>query len=124
MRRASVSGQRTQRGQIDGAVLGSEALLLRYFCDDGDWLIVTNFGRDLDLTVSPEPLLAPPANRQWRVILTTEDPIYGGAGTPAPVTEKEGWHLNGRCTSILKSADLKTVEVETRIRPMESNSDA
>jgi maltooligosyltrehalose trehalohydrolase len=110
-----------KRGQLDGAVLGSDALLLRYFSDDADWLIVTNFGRDLSLAVAPEPLLAPPAGKRWKMILTTEDPNYGGAGTPAPVTEKEGWHLIGRCTSILKSASPETAEIETRIRPTESH---
>jgi len=121
--RQSLPGQSHgyQRGQIDGAVLGSDALLLRYFSDGDDWLIVTNFGRDLPLAVSPEPLLAPPADKRWKMILTTEDPLYGGAGAPAPVTEKEGWHLIGRCTSVLKSAPRESAEIKTRIRPMESH---
>jgi maltooligosyltrehalose trehalohydrolase len=46
---------------VDGAVLGEQAFVLRFFRDDGlDRLLVVNFGRDLHLLTCPEPLLAPP----------------------------------------------------------------
>src|SRR5439155_5836891 len=59
VRRDAVIGGR-QRRALDGAVLGPEALALRFF-GDGDRLLVVNLGRDLGLTPAPEPLLAPPA---------------------------------------------------------------
>ena len=42
------------------AVLGAEAMLLRYRCASGDRLLLVNLGTDLHLDVAPEPLLAPP----------------------------------------------------------------
>lgn len=75
---------RAQRpGALDGAVLGPEAFVLRWFADDGgDRLLVVNLGRDLRLDPSPEPLLAPPECMRWAALWSSEDPVYGGAGTP------------------------------------------
>ena len=67
---------------LHGSVLGPEAFLLRYAVGTGDdRLVVVNLGGDLDLGASAEPLVAPPG-RPWRVVLSTEDPRYGGCGTP------------------------------------------
>jgi maltooligosyltrehalose trehalohydrolase len=83
-----------ERG-LDGAVLGAEALCLRFFAGDGgDRLLLVNLGRDLPLVPAPEPLLAPPEGRAWRRLLSTEDPRYGGRGTP-PVEDEGGWRLPG-----------------------------
>ena len=53
---------------VDGAVLGPEAFVLRFFGERGterdggaDRLLVVNLGVDLALDPAPEPLLAPPA---------------------------------------------------------------
>jgi maltooligosyltrehalose trehalohydrolase len=93
---------RTQRsGRLDGAVLGPEAFVLRFFADDGaDRLLVVNFGRDLRLANAPEPLLAPPAGMLWRVLWSSEAPKYGGAGTP-PLESEEGWMLRGGAAVVL-----------------------
>ena len=70
---------------VDGAVLAAEAFVLRYFDDGGrDRLIVVNFGRELDLTPLPEPLLAPPQSAEWKLVWSSEDVAYGGEGTPPP----------------------------------------
>jgi maltooligosyltrehalose trehalohydrolase len=91
----------TPRG-VDGAVLGDHAFVLRYFRDDGrDRLLVVNFGRDLHLLTCPEPLLAPPEGTRWRVTLSTEDPHYGGGGTPAVETATEGWRVLGEAAVVL-----------------------
>ena len=53
-------------GGVDGAVLGTEALVLRFFgagLDPEDRLLCVNLGRDLDLAGVAEPLLAPPGRR-------------------------------------------------------------
>ena len=70
--------------RLDGAVLGDEAFVLRFFAggDDGDRLLLVNLGRDLDLGIAPEPLLAPPDGSGWHVRWSSEDPAYGGGGTP------------------------------------------
>jgi maltooligosyltrehalose trehalohydrolase len=69
---------------VDGAVLGPEAFVLRFFGASGrDRLLVVNLGTDLSLVPNPEPLLAPPAVGSWVELWSSEDPRYGGSGTPA-----------------------------------------
>jgi maltooligosyltrehalose trehalohydrolase len=68
---------------VDGAVIGPEAFVLRFFGPSGDdRLLVVNLGTDLSLVPNPEPLLAPPARGSWRELWSSEDPRYGGSGTP------------------------------------------
>jgi maltooligosyltrehalose trehalohydrolase len=70
---------------LHGAVLGPQALVLRYATGSGDdHLLLVNLGSDLDLAELAEPLLAPPWGKQWRIAFSTEDPRYGGNGA-APV---------------------------------------
>ena len=68
---------RRQR-QIDGAVLGENAFVIRYFAageeGNGDRLLLVNLGRDLILVPAPEPLLAPPECMRWEVQWSSEDP--------------------------------------------------
>ena len=82
MRRRDAAFRAQRPGGIDGAVLGDEALLLRYFEEGGDdRLLLLNLGADLRLDPAPQPLLAPPEGRVWRVEWSSEDPVYGGGGT-------------------------------------------
>lgn len=71
-----------QRGDwIHGAVLGPEALALRFIGGpDGDRLIIVNLGRGFRLSPAPEPLLAPPQHAEWDLLWSSDDPRYGGAG--------------------------------------------
>jgi maltooligosyltrehalose trehalohydrolase len=87
---------RAQRDSaLDGAVLASEAFVLRYFGKDGDdRLLLVNLGRDLLLNPAPEPLLAPPQDRLWDVLWSSEDPRYGGCGT-APPDGPDNWRIPG-----------------------------
>lgn len=72
---------------LDGAVLGGNALVLRYFQDAAadDRLLLVNFGPRLSQTVMPEPLLAPPAGLGWELAWSSEATSYGGHGTPPPM---------------------------------------
>jgi maltooligosyltrehalose trehalohydrolase len=86
--------------KMDGAVLGSETFLLRYFDGEhGDRLVVVNLGPDLHLDPAPEPLLAPLENQTWRVLWSSENPAYGGCGTP-PVDGEENWQIPGKATIV------------------------
>ena len=110
-----------RRGEVDGAVLDRDALVLRYFDDavpdgTGDRLVVVNFGTDLELNPAPEPLLAPPRDHRWAVLLGTEHPAYGGTGIPPPSTEREGWLLTGRSAVVLRPLPADRATVETRIK--------
>ena len=87
---------------VDGAVLGDEALAVRYFAEDGmDRLLVVNFGPDWNLDPAPEPLLAPPEDCAWEVLWSSEDPKYGGCGT-TPIETTENWWIPGRAAVLLK----------------------
>jgi len=118
LRKSEPVFQRVQkRGDIDGAVLGPGALVLRYFAEDqNDWLVVTNLERDLPLGVAPEPLLAPPMGKRWKKVLSTEDPPYGGSGTAPVDTEMEGWLVPGRCTVVMRPVDAAEGQIVTRIK--------
>jgi maltooligosyltrehalose trehalohydrolase len=89
-------------GGMDGAVLATEALVLRFFgTHHDDRLLVVNLGRDLHLNPAPEPLLAPPAGRGWVTLWSSEDPRYGGSGTPS-LEDEQNWHLPGRVAVVLR----------------------
>jgi maltooligosyltrehalose trehalohydrolase len=71
---------------LDGAILSDRAFALRYQQDDPlrDRLVLVNLGPTFAAPVVPEPLVAPPHGAGWRVIWSSEDPRYGGHGTPRP----------------------------------------
>jgi maltooligosyltrehalose trehalohydrolase len=96
---------RAQRPRgVDGAVLGESAFLLRYFAGgDGDRLLLVNLGRTLHFTPAPEPLLAPPRRSGWRQRWSSEDPRYGGLGTPEP-DSFEHWRIPAESAVVLAPA--------------------
>jgi len=106
---AAFLAQREAR-HLDGAVLGAEAFVLRFFDtlstegadpDGGDRLLIVNLGRDELPRVVPEPLLAPPVGARWRIRWSSEDPAYGGGGTP-PIEDDDGrWRLSGHAAVVL-----------------------
>ncbi|HXG13439.1 MAG TPA: malto-oligosyltrehalose trehalohydrolase [Gemmataceae bacterium] len=97
---------RAQRPRgVDGAVLGPHAFVLRYFGDDrNDVLLVVNLGRDLHFDPAPEPLLAPPEGKQWKVRWSSEDIRYGGDGT-APLDTEENWRIPAEAAVVLVPAE-------------------
>ena len=107
---------------LDGAVLGREAFLLRFFAKDigdarsssfqenGDRLLIVNLGIDLNLHPAPEPLLAPPCGGKWRTVFSTESICYGGSGSP-PVEDDEGdWRLPGHAAVVLTPENVSNSE--------------
>jgi maltooligosyltrehalose trehalohydrolase len=95
LRREDAVFSRPAAGAIDGAVLSTQAFVLRFFGTEGDdRLLLVNLGRDLVLERAPEPLLAPPAAGRWRLLWSSEDPRYDGAGTPEVETQ-EAWRVPG-----------------------------
>ena len=87
--------------RLDGAPLSDDALVLRYFdARHGDRLLVVNLGAQSELTIAPEPLLAPPEATRWSVVWSSDDPRYGGAGVIAPETDA-GWHLPSESAVLL-----------------------
>ncbi len=92
---------KSPRGTFDGAVLGSAAFVLRFFGHtQDDRLLVVNLGPHLHLDPAPEPLLAPPLGCVWTLAWSSEDPRYGGYGTP-PIDSEENWHIPAESAVLL-----------------------
>ena len=96
-------------GNIDGAVLGAGAFILRFFGSNDDRLLVVNFETDIHAPRMPEPLIAPPRGMKWDVVFSTEDPSYGGLGYVPLETQSEkwrrpgeNWRLTGHSAMLLK----------------------
>ena len=89
---------------VDGAVLGPQAFVIRFFegTADGtcDRLLLVNLGADLHLEHVPEPLLAVSEGHRWRILWSSESPEFGGEGTP-PVETADGWRLMGEAAIVL-----------------------
>lgn len=87
---------------IDGAVFSSQCLLVRFFSPEyrQDRLLLVNLGIELALDPAPEPLLAPPASTEWIKVWSSEDPQYGGCGTPLLDTESN-WKIPGQAAVLL-----------------------
>jgi maltooligosyltrehalose trehalohydrolase len=110
-RKDPVFSQPRPRG-IDGAVLGPDALVLRFFNrEHGDRLLIMNLGRALHLDPAPEPLLAPPENARWRVLWSSEHPNYGGEGTP-PLDTDENWKIPGEAAVVLVPEAVPAKQVD------------
>jgi maltooligosyltrehalose trehalohydrolase len=87
-------------GAIEYAILGLEAFVLRIGGPAGDdRLVLVNLGRDLTLEPVAEPLLAPPAERTWDILWSSDDPRYGGPGT-VPLDLRD-WMLPGHAAVVL-----------------------
>ncbi|RYZ37316.1 MAG: malto-oligosyltrehalose trehalohydrolase [Myxococcaceae bacterium] len=95
--------------RLAGAVLGPQALVLRYAGSEqeGDRLVLLNLGTGLDSEPCPEPLLAPPSGRSWRLLLSSDQARYGGMGTP-PIPEDGRLPLPGQTALVLTSEEETT----------------
>ena len=88
---------------IDGAVLGAETFLIRYFGGpEGDRLLLVNLGCDVELSPAPEPLLAPPSHGDWMLAWSSEAAPYGGQGTPTTYDHGR-WRIPGETTLFFRS---------------------
>ncbi len=100
LRREDLVLRRQETAVFDGAVLSEDCFLLRFFADQGDRLLVVNFGRDLDLVHAAEPLLAAPHGSSWRLAWSSDHHRYGGSGAVSPV-DRNGWRIPGASTTLL-----------------------
>ncbi|NNM73600.1 malto-oligosyltrehalose trehalohydrolase [Enterovirga sp. DB1703] len=105
LRRTEPALARQERGALDGAVLGERAFVLRFLgAGGGDRLLLVNLGPDLVRRSIAEPLLAPPpAASGWALRFSTENPRYGGQGTPKIITDC-GWRIPAHSSVLLAPA--------------------
>jgi maltooligosyltrehalose trehalohydrolase len=91
--------------RIDGAVIGEHAWLLRFFAEGADRLLIVNLGRDMTSAPMPEPLMAPLEDQAWKVLWSSEAPLYGGSGTP-PLYRDGNLHIPGESALVLGPGPL------------------
>jgi maltooligosyltrehalose trehalohydrolase len=106
LRREDPVFSRQDRSAIEGSVIGPEALLLRWFDDEGDdRLLFVNLGRDYVLYPIAEPLLAPPFEKQWTLLWSSDEPRYGGMGTPS--YDNRSWPVPGHAAVVFRAEPIK-----------------
>ena len=95
LRRETFALQDGKKASVDGSVVDQSAFLLRYFAKDpsDERLLMVNFGRDISIESLAEPLHAPPEDMQWKLVWSSEDMLYGGAGK-RPIDLQRRWTLN------------------------------
>lgn len=105
LRREDAVFARQDRSAIEGAVIGPEAFLLRW-CDEAgdDRLVLFNLGRDFDWYPVAEPLVAPPANRHWELLWSSDDPRYGGPGTAK--FDNKNWPVPGHAAVVFRATTI------------------
>jgi maltooligosyltrehalose trehalohydrolase len=112
LRREDPVFRQQRRGGVDGAVLSGGAFVLRFFGPGGDdRLLLVNFDPDLHLTPMPEPLLAPPEDKQWQMLWSSEELCYGGSGTP-PLAADGHWVVPGQAAVVLAPDAMRHGESE------------
>jgi maltooligosyltrehalose trehalohydrolase len=108
LRREDAVFSRQKAGGVDGAVLAAEAFVLRFFGGRGDdRLLLVNLGPRFDLDRVPVPLLAPPEDTVWHLLWSSENPHYGGCGTP-PVEDENNWHIPAHAALVMRPGPKST----------------
>ena len=104
LRRADAALRAQTVHGVDGAVLGEQSFVLRFFGPRGDdRLLLVNLGPRVHLDPMPEPLLAPRCRgTHWVNVLSTDAAAYGGWGTPPVDTAGDGWWLPAECAVLLR----------------------
>jgi maltooligosyltrehalose trehalohydrolase len=102
-----------QDHHLDGEILGPEAFVVRFFSEgyQDDRLLVVNLGTELRLSPSPMPLLAPREDSEWAVQWSSEDPRYGGNGTP-PLDSDLNWIVPAHAAVVLKPIARKSEQAK------------
>ena len=105
LRRNTAAFRRQRGGAVDGAVISRSAFVLRYFGEalEDERLLVVNLGGDCRRPSIAEPLVAPPADCEWELEWSSEDPRYGGTGTP-DLSISGNWSLPGESAIVLSPA--------------------
>lgn len=90
--------------KVDGAVINDKILLIRYFSEGNDILLLCNFGNDFLMQSISEPLFAPSFEKKWRLAFSSNEPCFGGLGNP-PFKEPI-WTMPANTTYVLMQEPL------------------
>jgi maltooligosyltrehalose trehalohydrolase len=104
-------------GGVDGAVLAAAALALRFFTPGhaDDRVLIVNLGGDITRGSFAEPLLSPPGDSDWALRWSSEDPAYGGCGTP-DLWPDAGWMIPAESALVLSPSGKRTRVPPPRVR--------
>ena len=98
---ATIRGAASRRGRRRRA--RPEAFVLRWF--DPASRAATAYAGQPGRRVGPRRLpnrcWPPPEGRRWRVLWSSEDPRYGGRGTPEPESEQDNWRLAAQAAFVM-----------------------
>lgn len=95
--------QSAPRDEWEAGALGGDALAIRWRDPAGDWTLVFALG-DAHLPPSPE-FLRPRTGRRWRLVFSTEDSRFGGAGGAVEMVGSWGVpRFNGPAALLLREA--------------------
>jgi maltooligosyltrehalose trehalohydrolase len=102
LRRETPAFAAQRRGVVDGTVLVDDAFALRYMMGGiDDRLLLVNLGKDFGRASIADPLIAPPRGCEWEVEWSSEEPKYGGFGTPN-LWPEDRWCLPGDSAIVLR----------------------
>src|SRR4029079_13606657 len=103
LRRTDAAFRAQDATTLDGAVLGPELFVLRYTTPspEDERLLAVNFGPDLEAPSFAEPLVAAPDGYTWQIRWSSDEPEYGGHGTPTVVAEA-GWRIPAHAAVVLQ----------------------
>jgi maltooligosyltrehalose trehalohydrolase len=107
LRRADPIFAHCRYGTLDAAVLSDFCLVIRYWNEAGERLLVVNLGPDLFRKYMAEPLVAPPEGMDWSPIWSSEDLQYGGNGAPQ-FEDEEGWHVAGESAIAFRPVPMQS----------------
>jgi maltooligosyltrehalose trehalohydrolase len=126
LRKADAAFHTQDKRTVDGAVLGPQAFVIRFFgaADDrtADRLLLVNLGRDLHLDQAPEPLLAPPCGHGWDVLWSADAVEYGGDGAAPPETIG-GWRIAGESATVLAPVEETISDAREKVRKAKAEAD-
>jgi maltooligosyltrehalose trehalohydrolase len=103
IRRETAALRGVQRGGVDGAVIGPQALALRLFgaASADDRLLIVNLGGQVNAVSIAEPLIAPPGGCDWDMQWSSELPVYGGSGA-TDLTREGTWCIPAEAAILLR----------------------
>lgn len=98
---------------IEGAVLGPDTFIIRYFGEEqGDRLLVVNFGQDNQFSPAPQPLLVAGDQLKWELLFSSEWMKFGGQGMPVP--QFEPWEIPGHSAYVLQTKQITKKELNLK----------
>jgi maltooligosyltrehalose trehalohydrolase len=104
LRKGDAVFSQQNRSRVEGSVIGPEACLVGWVGKEyDDRLALFNLGRDIDWQVVAEPMLAPPTGREWRLLWSSEEPFYGGLGTPS--FDGKTWRVPGHSAVVFHAVE-------------------